>query len=198
MPFGALNVASAAATPRHSAKMERLSALADAETAKVAAECRWREWARRGGKKLNRSSFFAECRGGGRGQRRGSHFHCLMQPLFDRLMRVLTEAKSRYSKKIEIRTPNISLEPHHTTVRTAQRTTLQAGSWVSVSIATPGIILCVLISTSCSVWINLASSQPTCGLAMGRLCSGRVIYCQESCPICWSVHWGTDLLSMQK
>ena len=28
MPFGALNVASAAATPRHSAKMERLSALA--------------------------------------------------------------------------------------------------------------------------------------------------------------------------
>ena len=40
MPFGALNVASAAATPRHSAKMERLSALADAETAKVAAECR--------------------------------------------------------------------------------------------------------------------------------------------------------------
>ena len=114
MPFGALNVASAVATPRHSAKMERLSALADAETAKVTAECRWREWARRGEKKkLNRSSFFAECRGGGRGQRRGRHFHCLMQPLFDRLMRVLMDAKSRYSKKIEIRTPNIPLEPHH-------------------------------------------------------------------------------------
>ena len=32
MPFGTQNVASAAETPRHSAKMERLSALADAET----------------------------------------------------------------------------------------------------------------------------------------------------------------------
>ena len=60
--------------------------------------------------------------------RRGSHCHCLMQPLFDRLMRVLTDAKSRYSKKIEIRTPNIPLEQHHITVRTAQRTILRAGS----------------------------------------------------------------------
>ena len=81
-----------------------------------------------GGKKLNRSSFFAESRRRGRGQRRGRHFHCLMQPLFERLMRVLTVAKSRYSKKIEIRTPNIPLETHHITVRTAQRTTLRAGS----------------------------------------------------------------------
>ena len=45
-------------------------------------------------KRLNWSSFFAECRGGGRGQRRGSHFHCLMQPLFD--------CASTHGRKIQI------------------------------------------------------------------------------------------------
>ena len=50
-----------------------------------------------------------------------------MQPLFDRLMRVLTDAKSRYNK-IEIRNSNIPLELHHIAVHTAQRATLQAGS----------------------------------------------------------------------